>query len=102
MRTGFTWLSSPRQLSRIVALAGLSAVAFCATPEFRLGPLPLIFEPNKGQVRPEFAFVGRAGANTVYLNSSGMTFRPRGREAAPVTMRFLGGNIAARVEGLEK
>ncbi len=102
MRVGFTWLTSSRQLSRIMALAGLSAVAFGATPEFRLGPLPLIFEPNKGQVRPEFAFVGRAGANTVYLNSSGMTFRPRVREAAPVTMRFLGGNIAARVEGLEK
>jgi hypothetical protein len=34
---------------------------------------PLVFEPNRGQVDPAIDFIGRGKAQTVYLNSRGMS-----------------------------
>lgn len=82
----------------------------------RVPRLPLIFEPNVGQVHPDIRFFARAAGHTLYLTAEEATVSlyrterspgdrrspahvPEVVDAAAVRMRWLGGSRAAELHG---
>ena len=69
------------------------------------GKLPLIFERNQGQARPETEFVARGGGYTLLLLRSGeavLGLRGGGKSPVPVLRMKLLGASAGAVEGREE
>ena len=80
-----------------------------SNPEARaiLGQLPLIFEPNQGQVDPQVKFLARGAGYTLFLDATGavlavQTAHPSSeRNEQFVRMKLVGANAAAATAGTD-
>jgi hypothetical protein len=64
------------------------------------GNLPLLFEPNQGQVDPRVKFLARVPGYTLFVTSDEAVFA--GRDGSVERMKLVGANPAMRVEPIER
>ena len=86
------WHNAEMTYSRILLLTGLQCAAFA------LGPLPFVFETNRGQASAEVQMFGRQGSATLMLTEDEVLLR------TPTTLfrtRFEGHSKNLRAEGLD-
>jgi hypothetical protein len=69
-----------------------------------LGQIPMIFEPNQGQVDPSVKFVSHGQGYNLYLQETGavLALASKDQHIAPVRMTLGGANSAAEVFGMER
>jgi uncharacterized protein (TIGR03437 family) len=93
---------SARGASRSTPKASLHSSADAAA-RAAYGQLPLSFEANRGQTDPRVKFFARGGHFNFFLTDAEavMAWRKRNSRAA-LRMRWLGANLAARIEGLDQ
>jgi hypothetical protein len=80
------------------------AIAFIAWqfPAFAAeGRLPLAFEANEGQWRPDVRFLARGRSGLVVLNEDGVVFASTSQSGESLRMSFAGARSRPRIQGIE-
>ncbi|HUS05072.1 MAG TPA: hypothetical protein VMZ52_02160, partial [Bryobacteraceae bacterium] len=93
------------------SIVWLAAVSFCAAAgtqrlpqktsvgsKLKEQPVPVVFEPNRGQIDGSVRFVGRGRNHTLFLREKEVVMSVA---SGAVHMRLVGANPNARAEGME-
>src|SRR5690348_17991394 len=83
----------------VVSAAAGAPESAAAQAQAALARLPLRFEANRGQWKPDVRYAARTGGGTVLLTSRGAVLAGNGRR---VEIALLHGNRAPRVEALDR